>query len=147
LLVITLTQSDLSIAGPFPIIVTNPAPGGGKATATFNVVQDISIAGKWQGTWNSTLGLSGSASAAINQTGSSLTGTVSLTNSRCFTSGTISTGSTISGANIVLHIAFSGGLQMVVTDGQTNGRGQIIGNYTVQGGSCADGLAGSITLD
>jgi uncharacterized protein (TIGR03437 family) len=147
LLVITLTQSDLSIAGPFPIIVTNPAPGGGKATATFNVVQDISIAGKWQGTWNSTLGLSGSASAAINQTGSSLTGTVSLTNSRCFTSGTISTGSTISGANIVLHIAFSGGLQMVVTDGQTNGRGQIIGNYTVQGGPCADGLAGSITLD
>jgi uncharacterized protein (TIGR03437 family) len=146
LLVLTLTQSDLSLAGTLPVVVTNPAPGGGQASATLTVTQGVSIAGVWQGTWGSTLGTSGSISATINQSGSLLAGTVSVTNSRCFTAGTISTGSTISGSNIVLHISFSGGLQMAITDGQTNGRGQILGNYTVQGGSCADGPAGSVSL-
>jgi len=151
LLVITLSKSDLALAGAFAVVVTNPAPGGGKATTTFNVVQDISIAGHWQGTWSPTIGGSGSMSATFTQTGSLLGGTVSVTNSRCFTTaGTVTTGSTVSGANIVLNVVF-GGLRMVVNDGQTNGRGQIIGHYSVQGTSIpslcvSEGLAGGIAL-
>ena len=60
--------------------------------------------------------------------------------------GTIAAGSSITGTTIVLHVAFSGGLEIVVNNGQTNGRGQIIGDYSVQGGSCPDGNAGAITL-
>jgi hypothetical protein len=46
----------------------------------------------------------------------------------------------------VLHVVFARGLQIVISDGQTNGRGQIIGHYSVQGGSCPDGNTGGITL-
>ena len=36
-LTIGLTLADLGTAGTFPIVVTNPAPGGGSATTTFTV--------------------------------------------------------------------------------------------------------------
>jgi uncharacterized repeat protein (TIGR03803 family) len=36
-LMITLTSTDLAVAGKYSVVVTNPAPGGGSATATFNV--------------------------------------------------------------------------------------------------------------
>ena len=85
-------------------------------------------------------------SVTFGQSGSSITGTMLMTNSHCFTSGTISTGSTLSGSALVLHVTFGGGLQIDIGDGQTNGRGQIIGHYAVQGGSCLDGNAGAITL-
>jgi len=36
-LTISLTASDLATAGSYPVVVTNPAPGGGSATATFTI--------------------------------------------------------------------------------------------------------------
>ena len=148
-LTIILSAADLAVAGSFPIAVTSP--GGATPPATFNVTQGLSIAGQWQGTWASTIGHQGAFSAILNQSGSTLTGTMLVTNSRCFTSlGTVLTGSVVSGSNIVLNVAF-GNVRMVVNDGQTNGRGAIIGHYSVQGsplpsGCAAEGLAGGITL-
>jgi hypothetical protein len=37
-LTIQLTAADLATAGTFPVVATNPAPGGGSASATFTVV-------------------------------------------------------------------------------------------------------------
>lgn len=36
-LTISLASSDLAAAGTYPVVVTNPAPGGGSATSTFTV--------------------------------------------------------------------------------------------------------------
>lgn len=49
-LTIALTSSDLSTAGAFAVIVSNPAPGGGASNAVnFKVTQKIAIQGKVEG--------------------------------------------------------------------------------------------------
>ena len=65
-LVIALTSDDLASAGSFPVVVTNPAPGGGASSpASFSVV-GIQRPGIW--TW---MGGSQSASADIQYAPSS----------------------------------------------------------------------------
>jgi uncharacterized repeat protein (TIGR03803 family) len=41
-LTISLTSADLATAGAYPVVVTNPTPGGGSATATFTVTASTS---------------------------------------------------------------------------------------------------------
>ena len=41
-LTISLSAGDLATAGAYPVVVTNPTPGGGSATATFNVTASTS---------------------------------------------------------------------------------------------------------
>jgi uncharacterized protein (TIGR03437 family) len=141
---IPLTLSDLAIAGSFPVVVTNPSPGGGTSnTIYFNVsptVEVIRLTGAWQGTWSSTLGFRGSATANLTQTGNALNGTISLADSPCFSSGTVS--GTISGNQISLALTFSGG-QKASFKGAANLAGNAItGQYTVQTGSCAGDTGG-----
>jgi uncharacterized repeat protein (TIGR03803 family) len=42
-LTISLTSSDLGTVGAYPVVVTNSAPGGGSATATFTVTPIVAI--------------------------------------------------------------------------------------------------------
>ena len=59
---ITLSTSDLATAGTFPVVVTNPGPGGGASNAT-NFTVAASGSGSLQGklfTINGTLSISGS---------------------------------------------------------------------------------------
>jgi hypothetical protein len=145
-LMTALNATDLSTTGSFPVVVTNPAPGGGDSNAAFFTVEQgvaVNLAGTWQGTWRSNLGASGSATASLTQLGSTLGGTISLANS-CFLSGTLA--GTISGNNINLNLTFSGG-QSVAFSGATNLPGNAIsGQYTVTAGSCADGNTGGLTV-
>ncbi|HWY02360.1 MAG TPA: protease pro-enzyme activation domain-containing protein [Candidatus Acidoferrum sp.] len=64
-LAISLTPGDLATAGSFPVVVTNPAPGGGTSSAVdFNVVT-----GTPTGTFNVTItGTSGSLTHTANFT-------------------------------------------------------------------------------
>jgi hypothetical protein len=64
-LAISLTPSDLATAGSFPVVVTNPQPGGGMSSAVnFNVVT-----GTPTGTFNVTVtGTSGSLTHTANFT-------------------------------------------------------------------------------
>jgi uncharacterized protein (TIGR03437 family) len=150
----TLSASDLAVAGNFLIAMISP--GGGTSTATFNVTQGVSIAGQWQGTWNAAIIRNlYPISAIFNQNGSTVTGTMLVTNSRCFTSlGTLAAGSIISGDKFVLNVVF-GNVRMVVNGarGLSAGHPAIVAYYSVQGeggplpSSCAaEGPAGGFTL-
>jgi N-acetylneuraminic acid mutarotase len=59
-LTISLTSADLATAGIYPVVVTNPAPGGGTSTAANFTVTNPQIANEW--TWingSSTVGALG----------------------------------------------------------------------------------------
>ena len=59
-LTITLSAADLGTAGSFPVVVTNPAPGGGTSAAAIFTVTNPQIANEW--TWingSSTVGALG----------------------------------------------------------------------------------------
>jgi uncharacterized protein (TIGR03437 family) len=135
-LTITLSASDLAVAGSFPVVVTNPSPGGGTSSAVnFTVVaSQASVAGVWQGTWTSITGISGSFGASLTQAGSALTGTLLLTGSSCFAIGN-ATG-TISGATLSLGLVFGNGGQ-VSFSGTIDTLGTVgQGQYSVISGPC-----------
>jgi hypothetical protein len=96
LLSISLSVSDLAVAGNFPVVVTNASPGGGTSNTMFFSVtpskQVVNLTGSWQGTWVSGVYLFvfGSLSANLNQSGTTLTGSVSFGGSPCFSGGTVS---------------------------------------------------------
>jgi uncharacterized protein (TIGR03437 family) len=144
---ILLSKSDLAVGGNYPVVVTNPTPGGGSSnTAYFSITPSaevINLAGAWQGTWSAALGAKGTLTANLSQTGASIGGTISPA-SWCFSSGVIS--GTISGSQVSLNITFSGG-QKVSFSGATNAPATAItGQYTVVSGSCGDGSTGGLTL-
>jgi N-acetylneuraminic acid mutarotase len=59
-LTLSLTSADLATAGTYPVIVTNPAPGGGTSSAANFIVTNPQIANEW--TWingSSTVGALG----------------------------------------------------------------------------------------
>jgi hypothetical protein len=60
-LTISLTTADLATAGTYPIVVTNPAPGGGASSpVNFTVTSSSSASGEWAWvTGSSTGGASG----------------------------------------------------------------------------------------
>jgi uncharacterized protein (TIGR03437 family) len=144
---ISLTAADLPTSGTFAVVVTNPPPGGGLSnTAVFSVtpsVEVINIAGTWQGTWRASLGANGTVMAILFQNGSTIGGTISFAD-WCLSSGTIS--GTISGNQLSLNLAFSGG-QKVSFTGATNLPGvAITGQYTVETGTCVEGSTGGIAI-
>jgi hypothetical protein len=52
-LTITLAAADLASAGTYPVVVTNPAPGGGSSNAAMVVVSNTQSANSGQWTWMS----------------------------------------------------------------------------------------------
>jgi uncharacterized protein (TIGR03437 family) len=136
---ITLITSDLGVTGSFPVVVTNPSPGGGTSNAVNFTVTAVEayVAGIYQGTWASQFtSNSGSFGAVLTQTGSTVAGTVLLTGSSCFSIGTVSgtIGSTLS--SLSLTGDFNTGAEV-----QFDGTGR----YAVLSGQCAGDL-GSWTL-
>ena len=146
-LTITLSTSDLATAGSFPVVVTNPPPGGGASNAvSFTVTAaETSVTGTWQGSWASNSGTSGSFGADLSQSGNTLTGGLLLLNSSCFVGGKIS--GTITGNSISLGVLFSsfGPTSQVLLTGTVDANGSGQGEYSVQTGPCA-GDSGTFSL-
>jgi len=137
-LIITLSASDLAAVGGFPIVVTNPAPGGGVSnTVSFNVTPaPVGLTGTWSGAWGSVVVPSayGLLSATLVQAGTSLTGSIRL-DSVCFPGGPLS--GTISGTNISAAVSISG-IQLAALGGTVDATGNTInGLYSVLSGTCA----------
>ncbi len=106
----------------------------------------IDLTGNWSGTWASSRGSTGGVDAQISQSGSSLTGMVTVTGSPagCFTSGSIS--GNVSGQQVNFSGTVSGGGQQINFSGTISGQGTIIsGTYSVSGGLC-NGDTGSFVL-
>jgi uncharacterized protein (TIGR03437 family) len=147
---ITLSVSDLAAPGSFPVIVSNPTPGGGSSNAAFLLISSSTpinpnnnVAGAWQGTWSSTLGQNGSVTANLTQTGNLLSGTISFSN-WCSTTGNIA--GTISGNQISLTLSFPTGQKVSFSGGTNAPSNAITGQYTVTTGSCIQGSAGGLSL-
>lgn len=95
----------------------------------------INLTGNWSGSWTSFLGKGGAVNITFTQSGTELSGTVSVTGSDCFTAGTVS--GTISATDVLIGIAFPGG-QQVNYNGVVNTDGTSMnGNYVVSGGFCS----------
>jgi uncharacterized protein (TIGR03437 family) len=141
-LTITLGAADLSTAGTFAVVVTNPSPGGGASNSVAFSVLFNGLTGNWSGAWGSIpSGALGLMSAKLAQTGSTLTGSISL-DSICFPggpfSGTVS--DTIDGTITI------SGIQLAALKGQVTSDGKTInGAYLVTFGSC-NGDYGIFTL-
>jgi uncharacterized protein (TIGR03437 family) len=137
-LTITLTGSDLAAAGSFPVFVTNPPPGGGVSNSmTFSVLPPATngLTGNWTGTWGSIpTGVVGTVSAKLVQTGTALTGSISL-NSTCFPGGPLS--GTVIGSAINATITISG-IQLASLDGTVTTSNSIEGAYLVSYSLCTD---------
>lgn len=65
-------------------------------------VPSVSVGGAWTGRWSSGRGLSGAASATIQQSGGSVRGTFSLEGSPCVTGGTLD--GTVDDRHMVVHM-------------------------------------------
>ncbi|MGA2770097.1 MAG: IPT/TIG domain-containing protein [Bryobacteraceae bacterium] len=159
---ITLTASDLAVAGSSPVIVSNPSPGGGLSnTAYFSITTPpspgINVTGVWQGTWDSTTGGGqGSVAANLTQTGNALSGTISFTN-WCFANGTVAgtlsaeysialTLTFVDSRGVQRQSSFSGNVADVPVSATTR-QLRMIGDYTgVMNGSCV-AYPGGITMD
>ena len=83
----------------FLIISLSCGGGGGSSSGGGSGSSTNNLNGSWSGTWQSSkYGSLGAITATFNQSGSSFTGTVVITNSSCFSGGTIS--GSVSGNNI-----------------------------------------------
>jgi len=147
MLSISLGVSDLALAGNYSVSVTNPPPGGGTSNAvSFSVTPSVEVtnlAGDWQGTWSASLGARGNLTANFSQSGTAISGSISLAN-WCFSSGVLS--GTISGNQVNLNLTFGAG-QKVSFNGATNLQGAALtGQYTVLNGSCVDGSTGGLSF-
>jgi uncharacterized protein (TIGR03437 family) len=116
-LTIIVNSSDLATPGGFVVVVTNPPLGGGTSNAvTFNVTSaPVGLTGTWSGAWGSIIvpNAYGSLSTTLVQSGTSLTGSITL-DSVCFPGGPLS--GTISGNQISATIAISG-IQLAAISG------------------------------
>jgi hypothetical protein len=79
----------------------------------------------------------------ISQSGTSLSGTATVTGSPCFTSGSIS--GSVSGNNVAFGVLFGGGQQANFSAAVGSGGTSMSGTYSVSGGACS-GDTGSFNL-
>lgn len=136
------TPSVLTTFAVLAVLVTNMACGGSKSPTTPSP-SSPNLSGSWRGTWQSARGPSGSVTASLTHTGSSLTGTASLTGSPCFTSGTVS--GTVAGGSVTIGVAFPGSHQVNFTGTADSTGGSMNGQYAVTGGACS-GDAGTWSM-
>ena len=99
---------------------------------------EVSVAGSWRGSWQSSLGQRGSLSGSFTQTGPTFNGQITIADSPCFATETVS--GTLSNTSIEIGSA-SGGILFrgSVSDSR------ISGTYNVSGTICA-GDAGKFEL-
>ncbi len=100
-----------------------------------------SLTGNWQITINSTaFGATGTGSGAVQQNGSSVTGTLTLSGTPCATTASLS--GSISGTTVTLQL--EEGDQLVNLRGTANsGLTSMSGSYTAPSGGCTNGDFGT----
>jgi hypothetical protein len=102
----------------------------------------INITGEWSGTWQSNRGPSGLLSAALSQTGSTITGTVVFSNSACFlAAGTLF--ATLNGTAWSGSVAVPGGGSINLN--ASIGSNSLTGNYSVVSGGACTGDTGTFS--
>ena len=113
--------------------------GGGSSNNSSTAV--INLSGDWQITGHSTLfDFTDTGSATLQQSGNSVTGTVTLSGTPCATSGTVS--GSISGTTLIFQI--EEGTQPVNFTGTVNSAGtSASGSYTAPSGGCTNGDYGT----
>jgi hypothetical protein len=115
--------------------------GCGGYNAPNNPQPTLSLAGNWQFTYTSSKGGSSTVSGTLTQTGSSFSGSVTITNS-CATSGTIS--GTISGTSLTGTLAEANPETISITGSVASNYGSANGTYQVMS---ASGMCASATGD
>jgi hypothetical protein len=110
------------------------------AVPSCSSTDDVEVEGEWAGTWKSDQGRTGGLELSITQSGSSVSGSATITNSPLFTQGTVSgevQGERVSGT-------IEGGTASMTFDLEVEGSGgKLTGTYNVNAGSETD----SGTLD
>lgn len=132
------TMKRLILIGMMAAAFSACGGGGGSSSSP----PTVDVTGNWAGSWLSKNGSAGSLSIAFTQTGATLSGTVSLGGSSCFSAGNIS--GTVSGNNIISAGVFSGSLR-VDFDG-TAANNQISGSYNVENGGACTSDTGTWTV-
>lgn len=140
-----------TIAGSTNISGTYSLSQGGFVvdTGTFNLDRvggappsQVSLTGSWSGNFRSSDGQAGTLSATLTQSGSDLTGSLTLTNSLLFSSASVR--GTLAGSSVTLTLSATGGYAGEIR-GTLSGSDSVAGTYTItQGGSTAD--TGTFTL-
>jgi hypothetical protein len=102
---------------------------GGTAS---NSLGTSAVSGTWTGQWLSHDGIGGSATMQLTPSGDGLTGSITFTNSPCFSSGAVS--ATVDGENVVATI--TAGAIDVTIDATITGT-QMSGTYdAISAGAC-----------
>ena len=123
------------------LLIFSTACGGSNVVST---PPSVNLSGMWKGTWASNQSpRGGNVEAVISQSGTSLSGTATVTGSPCFTSGSVS--GAVSGNNVTFGVLFSGGQQALFSGTVGSGGTIISGTYAVSGGLC-NGDTGSFNL-
>ncbi|HRQ09930.1 MAG: hypothetical protein WC972_00450 [Trueperaceae bacterium] len=92
----------------------------------------VDVTGTWTGTWDSTTDGDGGVVADLQQSGSSLGGTVTITGSVCIHSGTVT--GTISGSQVTFGVVNAGDTVQYSASNVT--ANQMTGTYEVTTGLC-----------
>lgn len=125
----TLTPTQTRTPSPTPSPTWTQTPGAG------------SLNGQWGGTWQKNTSTRGLLSAMITQNASALTGTMVFSDTRCFSSGSLS--GTITNGHWTASVGMMGGTQIALSG--TAAGDDMTGTYTVTGGDCT-GDTGTVTL-
>jgi hypothetical protein len=152
-LVSTLNALDGFVTSNMAIVPTSNGEIQAAASGSTALVLDINglfapaiidLSGTWQGDWLKGNGTTGTVSLSLVETGSAITGSMTVTNA-CFTSGTVS--GTVSGSQINLTILIAGGGELTFSGGTVNSDGNSMTGTVAFSGGCSSGKSGgSITL-
>jgi hypothetical protein len=115
--------------------------GCGSSSSNSGSSQNLNLSGDWQITGHSTLfDFTDTGSAVLQQSGSSVTGTVTLSGTPCASTATVS--GSVSGTALTFQVME--GTQPVNFTGTVNAAGtSMSGNYTAPSGGCTNGDYGT----
>ena len=116
--------------------------GGGSSQGGTQNAPVLNLAGNWQASTISNLGVNTFLSGALAQTGSQVTGTMSISGSPCASSGTLS--GTVNGSRVSMSL--TEGAQSVSLNGTASQDGNsITGTYQAPSGGCTNGDSGTFS--
>jgi len=113
--------------------------GGGSSSQSAAV---LNLAGTWQASTNSKLGFNTFLAGTLTQTGTQISGTLTIGDSPCATSGTLS--GSVSGSTVTLSL-MEGSQSVSLTGTVTPDGNSITGTYQAQSGGCTNGDSGTFT--
>jgi len=129
-----------SLISIFVALLAVGCGGGGSGSSQSAAV--LNLAGTWQASTNSTLGFDTFLSGTFTQTGTQISGTMSIGDSPCATSGTLN--GSISGSTVTLSL-MEGSQSVSLTGTATPDGNSITGTYRAPSGGCTNGDSGTFT--